>query len=113
MGAVDFVGMISLIGGEPFVHKDLAEIVQYCLTKNNFGVVNITTNGICKMTKEMLQTIKNDRVKISFSCYDKFLNEKQKNLLKDNIALVEQSGISYSISNPLWNKPQELINYEY
>lgn len=111
--AVDFVGMISIIGGEPFLHPNIVEIVEYCLTKNNFGVVNITTNGVVKLTKELLQKLKNDRVKISFSVYDTYLTENQKRLLEYNIRLVEQSGINYSLSHPLWVRPCELKDYHH
>ncbi len=113
LGAVDFVGMISIIGGEPFLHPELSEIVDYLLTKENFGVINITTNGIIKLTDALLRKLKSERVKISFSIYDSFLSEKQKDLLAYNIELVKQSGISYSLSHPLWVKPQELKEYGY
>lgn len=113
LDAVDFVGMISIIGGEPFVHPQLDKIINHCLTKNNFGVVNITTNGIVKITEALLMNIKNDRVKISFSIYDNYLSDRQKELLQRNIEIVKNSGISYSLSHPLWVKPQELCDYGY
>lgn len=113
MDAVDFVGMISIIGGEPFLHPQLGEIIQHCLTKENFGIVNITTNGVCKIDEEMLKQIKNDRVKISFSIYDKFLSEQQKRLIEQNIEKVKKSGISYALSNPLWVVPGEIQDYQY
>lgn len=113
MSAVDFVGMISIIGGEPFLHPDLVAIVKHCLTKDNFGVVNITTNGIVKLTEELLCELKDRRVKISFSIYDTYLTEKQKELLEKNIEMVRCSGISFSLSHPLWVKPGELKDYAY
>ena len=113
LSAVDFVGMISIIGGEPFVHPRLPDIVEYCLTKDNFGVVNITTNGVVHISREVLSRLKNERVKVSFSIYDTYLTEAQKQLLKDNIDLVKESGISYSLSHPLWVKPGELKDYGY
>lgn len=113
LDAVDFVGMVSIIGGEPFLHPDLVEIVNYCLNKTNFGVVNITTNGICKITPKMLSKLKNDRVKISFSYYDKYLDTKRKQLINENIELVKASGIACSVAHPLWVKPQEIRDYKY
>lgn len=113
LGAADFVGMVSIIGGEPFLHPQLLEIIEHLMTKENFGVINITTNGIVKLTEVLLQKLKSDRVKISFSIYDSYLSEKQMDLLKNNIELVKQSGISYSLSHPLWVKPQELKEYDY
>lgn len=113
LSAVDFVGMVSVIGGEPFVHPDLEYIIHHCLERNNFGVINITTNGIVRLTEEMLAGIKNDRVKISFSIYDTYLTEQQKEILNRNVELVKKSGIHYSLSYPLWVKPQELCQYQY
>lgn len=111
--SVDFVGMVSIIGGEPFMHNDLSEIVNYCLQKNNFGVINITTNGVCQMTEELLLKLKNDRVKISFSFYEKFLNDNQKKLFYKNLKLVEELGISCSVSSPLWRLPNEIKYMDY
>lgn len=111
--AVNFVGMISVIGGEPFLHPELTEIVKYCLTKDNFGVVNITTNGVVNLTEEVLSEIRDDRVKISFSIYDTYLTERQKKILERNIELVKRSGINYSLSHPLWVKPGEIKEYAY
>jgi MoaA/NifB/PqqE/SkfB family radical SAM enzyme len=113
MDAADYVGMISIIGGEPFIHPQLAEIVRHCLTKENFGVVNITTNGIVSLTEELLRELKDDRVKIYFSVYDTYLTDKQKKLLEKNIELVKKSGISYALGHPVWVKPNELKDYGY
>lgn len=105
LSAVDFVGMISIIGGEPFVHKNIDEIVQHCLKYDNFGVVNITTNGVVGINKETLCKIRNPRVKISFSLYDDFLDEHQKKKLQSNIDLVKECGMNFSLSKPLWTLP--------
>lgn len=113
LDAIDAIGMISIIGGEPFVHPNIIEIVKYCLTKKNFGALNITTNGICKITSDMLNEIKNERVKISFSDYTKFLNENQRALFNKNIEIVKNSGISFSVGIPLWSLPASIKNYDH
>lgn len=112
-GAVDFVGMVSIIGGEPFLHPKLGEIVQHCLTKDNFGVINITTNGVCEISPELLKKIKNDRVKISVSRYDAFLNRKQIELIDTNIRHIREAGIVCSVSTPLWYKPDEIAEQDF
>lgn len=121
--AVDFVGMVSVIGGEPLMHPRLKEIVAHCLTKSNFGVLNITTNGVGGFDEDLLKTLKNERVKISISRYDPFLNEKQTAQIDKNMELLDRYGVIYSVSNPIWNKPghielqkyseQELVNQKY
>jgi len=113
MNAVDFVGMISVIGGEPFLHPDLNEIVDHLLKWKNFGVVNITTNGIFHVSEEIICRLKDRRVKISFSAYDSFLTQQQQRLLNHNIELVQNAGINYSIAHPLWCKPSELEPHQH
>lgn len=110
---VDVIGMISLIGGEPFLHPNMVEIVEHFLTKKNFGVINITTNGICKITGETLQRINDDRVKIHFSDYTNFLDNNKKELFKKNVQIVKESGISYSEGIPIWSLPAPIENYGY
>ncbi|WP_196805207.1 radical SAM protein [Butyrivibrio sp. AD3002] len=113
MDAVDYVGMISVIGGEPFIHPQVAEIVEYFLKRKNFGVINITTNGVVSLKEETLKKIRNKRVKVSFSLYDSYLTDKQKELINNNIEKVSKAGINYSVSKPLWLKPAEIKGYGY
>lgn len=110
---IDAVGMISIIGGEPFLHPDLDKIIQHLLTKKNFGAINITTNGVCKITEGLLESINNKRIKISFSDYTDFLSEGQKELFKLNLKCVKKSGISYSVGKPLWYIPAEVAFQNY
>ncbi len=42
---IPFYGLITLVGGEPFVRSDFAEILNYA-SKKVFGKVNVVTNGI-------------------------------------------------------------------
>lgn len=107
--AVDLVGVVSIIGGEPFLHPEINGIVNHLLTKKNFGVINITTNGICKLRPEHLSGMQMDRLKISFSDYTKCLSRKQKDLFFKNVSLVESKGINYSIGVPIWTKPSPLL----
>lgn len=113
MEAIDFVGMVSVIGGEPFLHPHLPEIIGHLLKWKNFGAVNITTNGIFTVSEDFIRALCHDRVKISFSAYSQFLTEQQKRILDHNISLAERSGISYSVAHPLWVTPQELRPYGY
>lgn len=113
LDVIDAVGMISIIGGEPFIHPQLVEIVKHCLSKKNFGAINITTNGICKITSNILQQINDDRVKITFSNYSKSLNKAQKELFNKNVNNVKNSGISYSVGTPVWSMPAPIKDYQY
>ncbi len=106
--STDFTGMISVIGGEPFLHRDIAEIVGHILRHDNFGVVNITTNGVCRIDPETLKRILHPQVKISFSLYSKFLDRQQNEIIDKNIDMVRRSGIACSVGNPLWTAPHPI-----
>jgi hypothetical protein len=111
--AVDAVGMVSIIGGEPFLHPELDSIVNHILTKKNFGVVNITTNGICKLTESQLIGFDNPRIKISFSHYKGGLSETQEKIFQKNVELVKNANIIHSVGIPVWSKPAPLSNKRY
>lgn len=111
--AVDAIGYVSIIGGEPFLHPQLDAIINYVMTKKNFGVIGITTNGVCEISQSNLKTIKNGRTRIIFSDYTISLNEKQKNLFLKNVEKVANEGISYTIGQPLWNTPATLQKKAY
>ncbi|WP_373265346.1 radical SAM protein [Hungatella hathewayi] len=111
--AVDFVGMVSVIGGEPLMHNQLKEIVSHCLTKKNFGVLNVTTNGIGALPEDLLEVLKNERVKVSISRYDRFLNDRQISRIEENIKLLTQARIVYSVSDPIWNRPGKIQLQNY
>jgi len=106
--AVDAIGYVSLIGGEPFLHPGLIEIVQHVLTKPNFGVIGVTTNGICSMNKWQLHQLNNGRTRLIFSDYTRALSDKQRDLFVNNVKLAAESGISYTVGEPLWSTPASL-----
>ena len=106
--AIDTVGFVSLIGGEPFTHPDLIAIIDKVLEKKNFGVLGITTNGVCKIGPELLAKLKNDRIRVIFSDYTQSLDEKQKTLFSNNVKKIREYGINYTIGAPLWVTPTDL-----
>lgn len=53
------IGTVSITGGEPLLHRQLAELVQYTLTEHSdqFDQVRITTNGTLLPSEELLRTV--------------------------------------------------------
>lgn len=109
MDNIDAVGTFSIIGGEPFIHPDIIEIIEHCLTKKNVAIISVTTNGICNMPIEELQRIKDPRVKINFSNYTAGLDEKRKKLFAENVEKVKGVGLNCNVTVPIWtNTTNEL-----
>lgn len=107
MNNIDAVGTFSIIGGEPFIHPDIIEIIEHCLTKKNVAIISITTNGICNMPLEGLKKIKNPRVKINFSNYTAGLDEKRKKLFDENVEKVKKVGINCNVTVPVWGAVED------
>ena len=107
--AVDTVGFVSLIGGEAFLHPEFNKIVEHILTKQNFGMLGVTTNGVCTITDENLRVLKNDRTRLIFSHYAHALNEKQEAVFQANVEKVRRAGIYYTIGEPMWDTPAPLV----
>lgn len=103
MDNIDVVGTFSIIGGEPFIHPDIIEIVEHCLTKKNVGIIAITTNGICRMDENELKRIKNPRLKINFSNYTGALDDKKKKIFSENVEKVKRLGLNCNVATPVWN----------
>lgn len=106
--AVDAIGYVSIIGGEPFLHPKLNDIIEHVLTKPNFGVIGITTNGICSIDDDFLRKLDKGRTRLIFSDYTAALSVKQRKLFDDNVRKVSDSGISYTVGQPIWSTPASL-----
>jgi len=108
--AVDVIGYVSIIGGEPFMHPQLAEVIDYVLNKANYGVIGITTNGICEISDDFLRKYtESGKVRLIFSDYTEALSENQRKLFNKNVKKVQQSGISYTVGKPIWATPVSLL----
>lgn len=109
--AVDTIGVVSIIGGEAFLHPDINAIVEHVLGKRNFGAINVTTNGIYRIDPDRLDLFKNDRIKISFSDYTSSLSSARKEIFRKNVAMVESKGINFSVGVPIWSMPGSLRDH--
>lgn len=99
---VDVIGAVSLIGGEPFAYPHIAEVIEHCLSKSNIAIISITTNGVCNISQEALECMKNARVKLNFSNYTASLGERPKNVFEENLKKVREAGIPFNNATPIW-----------
>ena len=111
-GAMDSVGTVTVMGGEPFMHPDISQIIKKLLTKQNFGIISIATSGTYPIKTEQLEGLDDDRVNVSFSNYEESINEKQKQVMYKNIEIIKNAGISYTVGLPMpeWAVPSTLYN---
>lgn len=73
--SVSFVGEISIIGGEPFVHSDFLQLLTHIVNnyREQIGSLVITTNGTVIPPKDVLDLCRDNGIFISISDYGKTL----------------------------------------
>lgn len=99
---VDSICRLSLIGGEPFMHKDLIHIIDMLLDSKKILWIHITTNGTIVPSDDFFRGIKDKPVSIKISNYG---------ILAKNRELVIQKIKEFEI--PFFMEEESLTWFEY
>lgn len=91
--SVDYVYEYTLLGGEPFLHKNIAEIISYLGGKygNKIGQINLITNGTILPSEEVINLLKKFQITVHISDYTCSINYKR------NIEELQKKFITYGI----------------
>ena len=83
----DYIQEFMLIGGEPFLYKQISEVIEYTGSKYDckMSVLSITTNGTIIPSNEILELCKKYNVLIRISNYSKELPQLKKQYQKVRI----------------------------
>lgn len=73
---VDGIINVEVIGGEPFVYRQLPELLQYLCDAPKIKFIEITSNGTVLLSEEILELLKNPKVCVPISDYGKVNSEK-------------------------------------
>jgi hypothetical protein len=115
MQSVDAFGSAILLGGEPFLHKDIDRIIVKILSYDKFGILLINTNGIPRMSQKQFDAMKDPRVNLSFSNYLHVLDEKKSAAYLENCKNAADAGVNIGrlARMPVWNLSPTLENFHY
>jgi len=97
---VDYVSIFHLVGGEPFLHPQIKDIIEYILEKysNKIDKFIITTNGTVLPREEILEVLENNNVILSVSNYSNKL-EKLKSKVDRVLATYQEKNINHYVRN--------------
>lgn len=101
--SVDYVYEYTLLGGEPFLHSEIGEIIKYLGEKyrENIGKINIITNGTVVPSPETLDVLQKYGVMVNISDYTKVIPYEK--ILKEVEKTFGDYGIDYyTIPNNVW-----------
>lgn len=107
---VDRAKEFVLIGGEPFLYHDLAEIIAYIgeRYRDKMMIYSITTNGTIVPRKEILDLCKRYEVTIHISNYSGTIGR-----LKERYALLIECLDDYQIDYTISEPEQQWLDYGF
>jgi organic radical activating enzyme len=96
---VDYVASYYLVGGEPFLNKQLAEIISIIMEKykDKIGAMQIISNGTIVPDENTLSTLKQYSVQVRLSDYTDKINYAEK--FKQVVDTLKAYDILYTIHN--------------
>jgi hypothetical protein len=101
--ACEFITLLEFIGGEPFLHPGLVEILNTALTIKNIGVIHVFTNGTITPSPEQCKALSNPRIVIYISNYSKLLSENHSKKVAKTEQALHDGKVSFAYgSNDNW-----------
>lgn len=84
--AADYIMYFHVLGGEPFLYKELAEVLKYMETRAEIGEIVIFTNGTVMPAADVVPVLKNRKICVVISSYGELSKKADdlKKLLSDN-----------------------------
>ena len=101
--AGEFITAVEFLGGEPFLHPELAEIIEETREIENIGIINVFTNGTIMPSKALLRQLSKKNVIITFGNYTNNLSPKRQVRINETESVLMESGIKmFNIKNFTW-----------
>lgn len=89
----------ELVGGEPFLYRDLAKILRYVLNEEKIQYIEFTTNASIIPSREILELLGNKKIYVKVSQYPNLID------LSKLVDILEEYEIRYEImENMRWSK---------
>ena len=108
--AVDTVENFCLLGGEPFIYKDLDRVVKILDNTHKVKKIGIITNGTVIPSNTSIEAMKSPKVYVEISDYGNLSTH-----LKEVEKILRENNIPYKIRNcynDLWVDPGDIQNQE-
>ena len=96
--ASNFNMYIELVGGEPFLHPDLPEVLDELLKIQNVGYVKVFTNGTVPPNARLIKVLQNPRIVLMWSNYMDVLPENLLHRVEETRKILDEANIKYIFS---------------
>ena len=69
---VDYIEELHILGGEPFLNKDIYKILQYVIAEKRIKNITVVTNGTLIPSQEIIELLREKRCEIFISNYGSY-----------------------------------------
>ncbi len=96
---VPYIDKIHILGGEPFLNKELGRYIELTREVYPFSNISVVTNGLMliKMKADVIESLRKNKVRISISSYPPILSR-----INDIVAYVKDQGIEIDCTEPIY-----------
>lgn len=91
---VDRIHVMSIIGGEPFLNSDIADVISFCSSCDQIIDIDITTNGTIIPNDKVFSALRESRVVVHISDY-RYINERLLKKRKEFMEKLDEYRIPY------------------
>lgn len=78
LALTDRIWQLVLVGGEPFMNKDLVKILRKLLSFKKIKLINIVTNGTIVPDEELMAVLKSPKIQVTVSDYGEVAKNRDK-----------------------------------
>ena len=100
LASLDHLFEVRLIGGEPFVHPNAYDLIEYCSNLEKVSYVSIFTNSTLRLDRDKLLSKNINLANVSFQVTNYGGVHERK--LAFNIQLLDDLGLHYRVHEPEW-----------
>lgn len=100
--AVDLIDTLVVVGGEPFVHRDIGAILERILELPKIGVIHIITNGTALPDRDRtFPVLANPRIFVEISGYGHNIPGHLRKNVKHFVSELEAHGVNHRITSSM------------
>ena len=104
MERVDFIGDFAIMGGEPFLYKNLPRILEHASKyKSKYGILKTNTNGTIVPSTDVLKALKKSGIVVHISDYG-----DTSICLNELVTALKEYKIPFSVDAVAWYETSQL-----
>ena len=110
--ACNTISRMEFIGGEPFLHTGLGEILQEIIATPNIGYGLVFTNATVMPSDKLIEVLKHPKIVLNFSGYKSTLSSILKNKVQKVKKRLEEEGVNFAFYNSDSRNWMDINHYE-